>query len=78
MTATDAEVYRIPAAAVRDDDRTLIALLVENEGPEGLKEGAIAARFAEAAERAAADAGQFRKLHTIDAAGRELRVLVRA
>lgn len=70
--------FTIPAAAVRDDDRTLLALVLENEGPEGLREAAIARRFAEAATAAAADAGRVRKLDTIDAHGQPRRVLIYA
>ena len=51
--ATQQQTWTIPAAALRDDDRTLVALLVENEGPDGMKEAAIMQRFDEAARRRA-------------------------
>ena len=51
MTAQ--HTWTIPAAAVADDDRTLLGLLVENEGPDSMKEAAIMARFDEAARRRA-------------------------
>lgn len=48
---TSTQTWTIPAAALADDDRTLLGLLVENEGPDSMKEAAILARFQEAARR---------------------------
>ena len=54
---TTGETLTIPWAAVADDDRTLLALVVENEGPESMREAAIRDRFVKAGHRLDAEQG---------------------
>jgi len=63
---TTEQTLTIPWAAVADDDRTLLALVVENEGPESMREAAIRERFVKAGHRLDAEHGR------VTAAGRKL------
>lgn len=76
MTTTTTDTFTIPREVIGGDDRTLVALLLENTGPDGAREDAIAARFTDAEALAAADAGQVRAVHLIDHRGRDVRKLV--